>query len=110
MMKQNVCFFIIFLLGLNAVYTQTPGPNESVVHITRTKMGTINADINILLNSQKRAEIGRAYVICRPQWPTFYTGHFRSAQKPHIKFYSPVTGNYICCFDIRIFGGNKKNR
>jgi hypothetical protein len=60
-MKQKMWKVVLFLLCLGSVCAQTPGPNESVIHISRTGIGAISLDINILVDGQKRAEIDKQF-------------------------------------------------
>ncbi|MDR2159726.1 MAG: CsgG/HfaB family protein [Treponema sp.] len=61
-MKQKIWKVVLFLLCLGSLYAQTPGPNESVIHVSRTNVGAVNLDINVLVDGQKKAEIDKQFV------------------------------------------------
>jgi TolB-like protein len=62
-MKRIVWFFIVFLSCVGTGFSQQPGANESVIHVSRTNTGgVINLDLNILVDGAKRAQIDKEFV------------------------------------------------
>jgi hypothetical protein len=61
-MKRKTWGVVLLLSCLGFVHAQTPGPNQSVLHISRTNAGAVSFDINILVDGVKKAEVDKQFV------------------------------------------------